>query len=134
MLIVSGTSSSQPWRERLVDLRVEDSPDPLGELRRLIGVQRGYEHIESAEVNEVAGDFEGALVEFERARALLAGNDEAAFWSAILMADAGHVEEGKALLADISRREPGWSDLLRRLPAADLLRNGEATVTNLLGS
>ena len=134
MLIVSGTSSSQPWRERLVDLRVDDSPDPLGELRRLIGVHRGYEHIESAEQHEVAGDFEGALTEFERARALLAGNDEAAFWSAILMADAGHVEEGKAVLADISTREPGWSELLRRLPAVDLLRNGEATVTALLGS
>jgi uncharacterized Ntn-hydrolase superfamily protein len=134
MLIVSGTSSSQPWRERLVDLRVDDSPDPLGELRRLIGVHRGYQHIETAEANEVAGDLEGALVEYERARSLLAGNDEAAFWSAILMADAGHVEEGKTLLADISTREPGWSDLLRRLPAVHLLRNGEATVTSLLGS
>jgi uncharacterized Ntn-hydrolase superfamily protein len=134
MLIVSGTSSGQPWRERLVDLRVDDSPDPLGELRRLIGVHRGYKHIDSAEAREVAGDLEGALTEFERARALLAGNDEAAFWSAILMADAGHVEEGKALLADIVTREPGWGDLLRRLPAVDLLRNGEATVTSLLGS
>ncbi len=134
MLIVSATSSSQPWRERLVDLRVDDSPNPLGELRRLIGVHRGYQHMEVAEANEVSGDLEGALVEFERARALLAGNDEAAFWSAILMADAGHVGEGKALLADISTREPGWSDLLRRLPAVDLLRNGEATVASLLGS
>ncbi|HEY6469864.1 MAG TPA: DUF1028 domain-containing protein [Candidatus Dormibacteraeota bacterium] len=134
MLIVSATSSSQPWRERLVDLRVDDSPDPLGELRRLIGVHRGYQHIESAETHEVAGDFEGALAEFERARALLAGNDEAAFWSAILMADAGHVEEGKTVLADITTREPGWSELLRRLPAVHLLRNGEATVTALLGS
>jgi uncharacterized Ntn-hydrolase superfamily protein len=134
MLIVSSTSSSQPWRERLLDLRVDDSPDPLGELRRLIGVHRGYQHIEAAEANEISGDFEGALSEFERSRALLAGNDEAAFWSAILLADAGHVEEGKAVLADISSREPGWSELLRRLPAVDLLRNGEATVTALLGS
>ena len=118
----------------MVDLRVDDSPDPLGELRRLIGVHRGYQHIEKAETSEVAGDFDSALAEFERARALLAGNDEAAFWSAILMADAGHVEEGKALLADISTREPGWSELLRRLPAVDLLRNGETTVTALLGS
>jgi hypothetical protein len=44
------------------------------------------------------------------------------------------VEEGKALLADIVTREPGWAELLRRLPAVDLLHNGEATVTALLGS
>jgi hypothetical protein len=43
------------------------------------------------------------------------------------------VEEGKTLLAEIAAREPGWNDLLRRLPAVDLLKNGEATVGSLLG-
>ena len=37
-------------------------------------------------------------------------------------------------IADIVTREPGWSELLRRLPAVDLLHNGEATVAALLGS
>jgi uncharacterized Ntn-hydrolase superfamily protein len=134
MLIVAATSTGQPWRERLVDLRIEDAPDPLGELRRLITMHRGYRHIEAAETREVAGDLEGALLEYEHARRLLAGNDEAAFWSAILMADAGHVEDAKVRLAEIATREPGWRELLRRLPAAGLLRNGEATVTSLLGS
>ncbi len=134
MLIVSAESAGQPWRERLVDLRVEDAPDPLAELRRLITMHRGYRHIAAAETHEVAGDLEGSLVEYEQARKLLDGNDEASFWAAILMADAGHVEEGRALLAEIATREPGWNDLLRRLPAVDLLRSGEATVTALLGS
>ena len=133
MLIVASESTGQPWRERIVDLRVEDAPDRSAELRRLIAMHRGYQHIDAAETHEVAGDLEGALVEYERARTLLEGNDEASFWAAILMADAGHVEEGRALLAEISTREPGWNELLRRLPAVDLLRNGEATVTALLG-
>ena len=134
MLIVAATSNGQPWRERLIDLRVDDASDPLGELRRLVTLHRGYQHIEAAEAREAAGDLEGSLVEFERARSLLAGNDEAAFWSAILMADAGRVDEAKTLLDDIATREPGWSELLRRLPAAGLMRNGEVTVTRLLGS
>lgn len=133
MLIVASESTGQPWRERIVDLRVEDAPDPLAELRRLITMHRGYQRIDAAETHEVAGDLEGALVEYERARTLLEGNDEASFWAAILMADAGHVEAGRALLAEISTREPGWNELLRRLPAVDLLRNGEATVSALLG-
>jgi uncharacterized Ntn-hydrolase superfamily protein len=134
MLIVKATGSSQPWQDRVVDLRVDDAPDPLTELRRLLSVHRGYAHMEVAEQREVAGDMTGSLDAYEEARRLLAGNDEATFWAAILMADAGRVEEGKAMLADIVTRESGWSDLLRRLPAADLLRNGEATVTSLLGS
>jgi len=134
MLVVKGVSSGQPWQERLVDLRVDDAPDPLGELRRLLSVHRAYAHMEVAEQREIAGDMTGSLEAYERARALLTGNDEATFWAAILMADAGRPDAGRALLADISAREPGWRELLRRLPAAGLLRNGDATVAELLGS
>jgi uncharacterized Ntn-hydrolase superfamily protein len=132
MLVVPASSSSQPWRDRVVDLRVDDSPDPLGELRRLGTVQRAYQHMEAAEERELAGDMDGSLAEYQAARPLLQGNDEATFWSAILLADSGRVDEARALFADIVAREPGWAELVRRLPAAGLLRNGDATVTLLL--
>ena len=134
MLIVNASSSGQPWQDRVVDLRVDDAQDPLGELRRLLCVHRGYQRMEIAEQRQVAGDMNGSLEAYEQARTLLTGNDEATFWAAILMADAGRVEDGKALLADIATREPGWRELLQRLPAAGLLSNGEATVAQLLGS
>ncbi len=134
MLIVKATGSSQPWQDRVVDLRVDDAPDPLGELRRLLSVQRGYQHMEVAEQREIAGDMNGSLAAYEEARRLLAGNDEATFWAAILMADAGKVDEARSLFTDIVSRESGWSDLLRRLPAAGMLTNGETTVTALLGA
>src|SRR5579864_2634822 len=73
MLIVAGTSSGQPWRERVIDLRVEDSDDPLGELRRLLSVQRGYAHMELAEQRELEGDVESSLREYQAARPLLEG-------------------------------------------------------------
>ncbi|MCP4654108.1 MAG: DUF1028 domain-containing protein, partial [bacterium] len=38
ILVVPGTSAGAPWRERIVDLRVEDHPRPLEELKRLIRV------------------------------------------------------------------------------------------------
>ncbi len=133
-LIVKAVSSSQPWQDRVVDLRVDDAADPLGELRRLLSIHRGYERMEIAEQREVAGDMDGSLEAYEQARALLAGNDEAAFWAAILMAGAGRTDEARSLLSDIASREPGWRDLLRRLPAAGLLTDAEATVASLLGS
>jgi len=133
MLIVPASSSGQPWLDRVVDLRVDDSPAPLAELRRLVTVQRGYQHMEAAEERELAGDLEGSLAEYQAARPLLRDNDEATFWTAILLADSGRVDEARALFADIVTREAGWADLVRRLPAAGLLRNGEATVTLLLG-
>ncbi len=134
LLVVAATSSGQSWRDRVVDLRVDDSPDPLGELRRLLSVHRGYHHMEIAEQREIAGDMDGSLEAYQQARSRLAGNDEAAFWSAILLADAGRVDEARSMLADIVSREPGWGDLLRRLPAAGLLKHGDDTVSSLLGT
>ena len=132
MLVVAGASSGQPWRDRRFDLRVDDSADPLGELRRLVTINRGYHRMDIAEEREVAGDVAGALAEYEAARAFLSGNDEATFWSAVLMADAGRVDEARALFDKITVREPGWAELVRRLPDTGLLRGGRSVVEELL--
>ena len=132
MLVVAGASSGQPWRDRRFDLRVEDSADPLGELRRLVTINRGYHRMDIAEEREVAGDVAGALAEYEAARVFLSGNDEATFWSAVLMADAGRVDEARALFDEITAREPGWAELARRLPDTGLLRGGRSVVEELL--
>ena len=130
--MVAGASSGQPWRDRRFDLRVEDSADPLGELRRLVTINRGYHRMDIAEEREVAGDVAGALAEYEAARVFLSGNDEATFWSAVLMADAGRVDEARALFDEITAREPGWAELVRRLPDTGLLRGGRSVVEELL--
>ena len=132
MLVVAGASSGQPWRDRRFDLRVDDSADPLGELRRLVTINRGYHRMDIAEEREVAGDVAGALAEYEAARVFLSGNDEATFWSAVLMADAGRVDEARALFDKITVREPGWAELVRRLPDTGLLRGGRSVVEELL--
>jgi uncharacterized Ntn-hydrolase superfamily protein len=134
MLVVSATSSNQPWRDRIVDLRVEDSSDPLGDLRRLLEVSRAYRHMESAEESQIAGDLDATLAEYRAAIPLLRGNDEAAFWVAVLLAHNGHVDKAKEMLRDAIAREPGWADLLRRLPAAGMFRSGQETIERVLGA
>ncbi len=131
MLVVRSSSSGQPWQDRVVDLRVDDHPDPLGELRRLLQVRRAYRHMEAAEEGELTG--EAALREWDAARALLQGNDEAGFWMAVHLADAGRVDEARTIIEDIAEREPGWRELLTRLPAAGLLRGGEALALQISG-
>ena len=137
LLVVRATSSADPWRDRLIDVRVDDSGEPLADLRRLLELHRGYAHMEAADVRLVAGDVEGALREYGFARELLGSNDEAAFWTAVLLADSGRADEARAVFGDIASREPGWAELLRRLPATgagpwSLLRSGDAVVERLL--
>ncbi len=38
-----GQGTGRPWEDRLIDLRVEDAPEPLQELRRLIHIRRAYD-------------------------------------------------------------------------------------------
>src|SRR2546430_3126228 len=55
MVVVRGNPSGRSWEDRVIDIRVEDSPEPLKELRRLLHVKRASMHDDEAERLEVAG-------------------------------------------------------------------------------
>jgi uncharacterized Ntn-hydrolase superfamily protein len=42
LIVVKGTSSGKPWSDRIFDLRVDDSAEPLKELRRLETFRRSH--------------------------------------------------------------------------------------------
>lgn len=42
LTVVGGERSATPWREVLADIRVDDHPDPIGELNRLLPVQEAF--------------------------------------------------------------------------------------------
>ncbi len=115
VLVVRGEASERPWEDVLVDLRVDDHPDPLPELRRLLTLQRAYERLERAEEFELAGDVDGALRERRAAMTLASENPEIAFWTAISLGLHGRLGEARAALAVALPADPGWAELLRRL-------------------
>src|SRR6476620_4530689 len=39
LIVVSGRPTGQPWKDRIFDLRIDDAPQPLIELRRLVKLQ-----------------------------------------------------------------------------------------------
>lgn len=45
LIVVSTESQGVPWKNRIYDLRIEDHPDPLKELKRLIKVSKAYAHM-----------------------------------------------------------------------------------------
>jgi uncharacterized Ntn-hydrolase superfamily protein len=48
--VVTGKPTGQAWKDRTFDLRVEDSPQPLLELRRLVKLQRAYNHMNAGDL------------------------------------------------------------------------------------
>lgn len=134
ILVVKGESSGRPWADRLVDLRVEDHPEPLRELRRLVRIHRAYQHMNRGDEAVERGDSERALAEYGAAEAMFPENLEMKFWHAVSLVNMGRVEPSLPLFREIFAKDPNWATLLPRLGPVGLLEADEATVKRILAA
>ncbi len=107
-------AEGEPWK-RVVELRVEDDPDPLGELARLLDLADAYELAEDADESAAAGRFDDAAASSARALELAPDSAELRFWAGLGMIASGVEEEGVELLRSALAEHDGWRDLLDRL-------------------
>jgi uncharacterized Ntn-hydrolase superfamily protein len=107
-------AEGEPWRAR-VDLRVEDHPEPLVELRRLLGLQSAYELAGEGDELLAAGRSVEAGERYRAAQALAPGSDELLFWAGLAMAQAGELEAGADAVRRAAEVHPNWLVLLERL-------------------
>jgi uncharacterized Ntn-hydrolase superfamily protein len=121
MLVVKGASTGRSWEDRVVDLRVEDSPEPLRELRRLLKIRRAYEADQQADNLELAGD--AAAANAHRIQALKLGPDiiELRFWAGLSIAASGDIDGGSKLIGDVVREDGRWLETMRRLVTVDIV-------------
>ena len=117
ILVVSSDPKVKPWEETIVDLRVDDHPNPLSELERLLDLHeeyssfdlanpRGYNHIK---------------------------NPELAFWKSIHLANSDRESEARDLFNFAIDHDECWRELLIRCHNRDLLGITKETVGILLG-
>jgi uncharacterized Ntn-hydrolase superfamily protein len=124
--IVVVPASGEPWRTR-VDLRVEDNPAPLEELRRLLALAEAYELAGEADELLAAGRAREAGERYRRARGLAPQSDELGFWAGLALAHSGDLEAGADAVRRAAAVNPGWLVLLDRLtprfaPAGEAVR------------
>jgi uncharacterized Ntn-hydrolase superfamily protein len=128
ILVVPG--AGEPW-DRVVEVRVEDHPEPLRELRRLVGLKAAY--VVAAEGDELlgAGDLDAAANRFLAAWQLGPDVIEMRFWAGLSLVHRGEAERGAELLRGTIAEHDGWRDLLTMLTPAD--GPGVAEARRLLG-
>ncbi len=132
ILIVSGTSTGKPWNDRIMDLRVEDSPEPLKELRRLVNVHRAYQHENAGDLAVEKNDVEGALREYGLAETMNPENLEMKYWHAVSLVNVGKLEESLPIFKTVFQGDSNWIELTSRLPKVDLLKVDEAGLKKIL--
>jgi uncharacterized Ntn-hydrolase superfamily protein len=124
ILIVEAKSTGRPWVDTIFDLRVDDGPEPLVEIRRLVSVRRAYIHMRLGDEAARRGDLETTEREFTAAERLIGDNPEMRYWHAIALLGLGKVDDGLAILREVGRRDRNWIELTLRLPSLLLLGDG----------
>lgn len=128
ILIVAAASSGKPWVDRLMDLRVEDHPTPVKELRRLVEVHRAYQLMNQGDEYLGKNEIEKALQAYQAAAGLVPYIDEIPFWHAVTLADLGRIEEALPIFKQVFTVNPNWAILLQRMLPAGMFH---ATPENL---
>jgi uncharacterized Ntn-hydrolase superfamily protein len=134
LLVVKGVSSGRPWQDRIFDLRVEDHPAPLVELRRLVGLQHAYNLMNEGDLAVEKKDDAGALKAYAAAGALVPDNAEMAYWHAVALVNMKRVDESLPLFVKAFRLHPKWRDLTPRLPKAGLLPDDPKLIARIVAA
>ena len=108
-------AEGKPW-ERVFDLRVEDHPEPLKELRRLVDMAEGYRAMSRVEQRAEAARA-GGLAELD-----------VRFAEVIDAAQADDLGRARELLAPLLAEEPRWADYVRTLGARGYVPHADELV------
>lgn len=112
LLVVTGQPTGRVWDDRLIDLRVEDHPDPVEELARLVQIKRAW-------VTAMGGQRVEAL-------AIAPEQIQLRFITGIAHADLGQWEEALELLRGVFEAEPRFRQAMQRMDAVGRLPPGVA--------
>ncbi len=120
-LVVVAAHAAEPWAGRLVDLRVDRSGDPLGELRRLLDAAEAYDAFGRAVDALGGGNAVAALAAADQGLALLPGEQNLRFIRGGALAASGDEEAGHAVLRALIDERPSWAVVARGFAAKGLL-------------
>ncbi len=123
MLVVTGKPSGHSWEDRVIELRVEDAPDPITELRRLLRVKRAYMTLNDSERLDQDGEKAAALDTLRLATKMAPEMVEIQFWAGLSLAEEGHLVEGCELMMHAVNKDRRWIETLHRLVAVDRLKS-----------
>lgn len=134
ILVVSPTVAPNSWSGRLVDLRVEDFPKPLPELKRLLRLQRGYEWANKGDELLNAGKFEESLKAYEKAGQLAPDLEELEFWQGVSLVQVKKLKDAKPIFKKVFKKNKDWMQVTKSLPKIGLLPKDPMVLREILSS
>jgi uncharacterized Ntn-hydrolase superfamily protein len=132
ILVVRGQPTGNIWADRVFDLRVEDHPRPVEELRRLVKLARAYRLMNAGDEHVAAQRYDEALQAYAAAERLFPDNDEFIFWHGVALVSIDRVRDSLPVFRRAFLMNPSWLLLVPRLVAVGLLPDDPAITERIL--
>ncbi|WP_434036891.1 DUF1028 domain-containing protein [Formosa sp. 4Alg 33] len=121
LIVVGPKLAANAWQDKLVNLNVEDSAEPLVELERLLKVHKAYNFMNEGDLAVEHGDMEKAMNAYGTAQRMFPENLEMKYWTAIAMANSGQLDDALPIFKSIFEKDNNWRTMTERLPKSGLL-------------
>ena len=131
MVVVKPQGSGKPWNDFNVNLRVEDNPRPLVELRRLLRLRRAYNFEDQGDAFTSEKKPEEAARAYAEAMRLAPDVVELRFWAAVTMYTNGQEAQARKIFSEVFARESRWVELVPRLAKVGLFPNDPAKIADV---
>lgn len=132
LILVHGEIVEDSWRDKKVDLRVDDHAEPLIELERLLKVHKAFEHMNRGDIAVELNNMPLALKEYGAAEELFPANLEMKYWKAVALANNGRLEEAIPIFKEVFKADENWLELTKRLPKSGLLSLSKAEMKRIV--
>ncbi|MGB1241253.1 MAG: DUF1028 domain-containing protein [Chitinophagales bacterium] len=132
ILVVRGESTGKVWKDRLVDLRVEDHANPIAEIKRVLKVHRAYEHMNQGDLAVEHGDMDSAMKEYMAAEEMFPENEEMKYWHAVTLVNNDGLKEALPIFKEVFAKNENWKTLTPRLIDSGLLKVSEEDLKKIL--
>lgn len=132
LLMVKGEPTENIWEDKMFDLRVDDNPEPIAELKRLLNVYRAYEHMNKGDLAVEKNDMQLAMKEYSRAEDMFPENLEMKFWHAVTLVNNNSLDESLPVFTEVFSKDENWKTLFERLPAAGLVKLNEKDMKKIM--
>ncbi|MGY1741694.1 MULTISPECIES: DUF1028 domain-containing protein [unclassified Blastococcus] len=122
VFVVRATTTGRPWRDTVVDLRVDDSEDPVGELDALVVRLSRYQDVVRAFQQAIGGDAVTADRVLEALRLPDPHTEpDHVLWRAVVAGLAGREDAARGMLSELAEVAPQFVEIGRRFGTAGLV-------------
>jgi uncharacterized Ntn-hydrolase superfamily protein len=132
-IIIAQIGETERWWEGILyNLRVEDHPEPVKELKRLVKLNQAYNYMNQGDELLTENKITEAMKAYTKAMNMYPENAEMIFWPAVTLAATGKVNQSLPLFKKVFALDYNWAILVPRLPKVGQLPDDDELIKKIL--